>query len=258
VNWDITLGGFVVGTLIGLTGMGGGLIMTPMLIFLFGVNPSVAVGTDLVYASITKLVGAWQHARQKTVDFALVKILAWGSVPGALLGSFTVSLIQRHLSQALMSAVMNRMLGITYLIVTVIMLWRVLKKQKDQTKDLSERKLPSRWVLITLGFIIGTLVGLTSVGSGTLFIAVLVVIYPIAAAKLVGTDIVQALIVTGIAGLAHLAMHNVNLPMVASLLAGSIPGILLGSKFVLKIPDRAIRVSILCLLVLSSFKLLVR
>jgi uncharacterized membrane protein YfcA len=248
---EIAFGGFVVGLLIGLTGMGGGLVMTPLMIFLFGVKPSVAIGTDLIYASLTKIVGAWQHWKQKTVDFFAVRWLAVGSVPGALLGVLAVSLISRHTGQEV-NQVMGRILGITYLLVAGLMIWRIVAKRKQP----ATQPAPSRWKMVVLGAVTGFLVGLTSVGSGTLIMAVLVMVYPISIAKLVGTDITQAVLVTGVAGLAHLSIGNVNLPLVANLLVGSIPGIWIGSKLTARLPEVAVRIGVIALLFFSGWKLL--
>ncbi|ASS73959.1 hypothetical protein CIG75_02485 [Tumebacillus algifaecis] len=254
MDLEVSLGGFVVGLLIGLTGMGGGLVMTPMMIFLFGVSPTVAVGTDLLYASITKMFGAWQHWRQKTVDWTVVKLLSIGSVPGALLGSLTILFLQHHFVDSV-EGVVGRMLGFTYLLVAVVMVLRMFKTSQQADKSAEPIK-PHPRKMITLGLFGGFIVGLTSVGSGTLFMAFLLLIYPVAASRLVGTDIVQAVMVTGVAGLAHFAIGNVNLPLVGSLLIGSIPGILIGSRMSLKVPELAVRTCLFLMICLSGFKML--
>jgi uncharacterized protein len=253
MDFSVSFGGFVVGLLIGMTGMGGGLVMTPMLIFLFGVSPSVAIGTDLVYMSITKMVGAWQHWRQKTIDFVVVKYLSYGSIPGALLGVGTLALLQHSLGKS-GNAVIGKLLGLSYLLVAGVMVWRILMQQSNRRPQEGVR--PAVYKLVILGLVGGFLVGLTSVGSGTLFMAVLVMIYPVATAKLVGTDIVQAVLVTGVAGLAHMAAGTVNFPLVGSLLIGSIPGILIGSRLVMKLPELVIRTCLVLMLFFSGMKLL--
>lgn len=253
MDWSYSLGGFIVGLLIGMTGMGGGLIMTPMLIFLFGVSPTVAIGSDLVYMSITKMAGTWQHWRQKTIDFYAVKYLASGSIPGALAGVGLLTHMHHSLGKT-GDVVIARLLGITYLLVAVLMVWRILRQK--QGKLPGEEQRPSPYQLVLLGLVGGFLVGFTSVGSGTLFMAVLVMIYPIASAKLVGTDIVQAMLVTGVAGLAHFAAGTVNLPLVGALLVGSIPGILLGSRLAVRLPDLWVRAALVFMLLFSGVKLL--
>ncbi|HEU4965215.1 MAG TPA: sulfite exporter TauE/SafE family protein [Bacilli bacterium] len=257
MDWGISFGGFVVGLLIGLTGMGGGLVMTPMMIFLFGVNPTVAVGTDLLYASITKLFGAWQHWRQQTVDWAVVKLLAQGSVPGALGGVLTMMFLQGAFHESVESIV-GKTLGFTYLLVALLMLWRFFRKPKQVEVRADGQPVPPRRKMLLLGVVAGYVVGLTSVGSGTLFMAFLVLIYPIAIARLVGTDIVQAVLVTGVAGIAHFAIGNVNLLMVGQLLIGSIPGILIGSRMTTKVPEVAVRTTLFLMIFLSGFKMLLK
>ncbi|MDI3328194.1 MAG: sulfite exporter TauE/SafE family protein [Alicyclobacillaceae bacterium] len=252
MGWEVSLGGFVVGLLIGLTGMGGGFIMTPMMIFIFGVAPSVAIGTDLVYASVTKMVGAWQHWRQRTVDLVVVKWLSAGSVPGAVLGALGVHEIHRWMG-AQVDEVLRHVLGVTYLLVSLTMLVRI-RRRAPQGDDAALR--PAPWKLIVLGVAGGFIVGLTSVGSGSLFMAVLTLVYPVAAVKLVGTDITQAFLVTGAAGLAHLALGTVDLGLAGRLLLGSVPGILLGSCLSARIPDGAVRISLAVMLVVSGVKLL--
>lgn len=255
MDFEIALGGFVVGLLIGLTGMGGGLVMTPMMIFLFGVSPTVAVGTDLLYASITKMFGAWQHWRQKTVDWTVVKYLSQGSVPGALAGVLTMMFLQGTFAHSV-EGIIGKVLGATYLLVAVLMIWRMVKKPADVKTQPDGQPVPPRRKMLLLGVVAGYIVGLTSVGSGTLFMALLVMIYPIAVARLVGTDIVQAVLVTGVAGIAHFAIGNVNLLMVGQLLIGSIPGILIGSRMTTKVPELAVRACLFLMIFLSGFKML--
>ncbi|MFC4765903.1 sulfite exporter TauE/SafE family protein [Effusibacillus consociatus] len=255
MGYEISLGGFVVGLVVGMTGMGGALIMTPMMIFLFGVSPAVAIGTDLIYASITKIFGSWQHWRQKTIDFVVVKWLSTGSVPGALLGVLTILYMQNVMDAKQLNSMIFKILGVTYLLVAVVMLWRIFSK-KNRVQRTEEVERPAKSKLITLGLVGGFIVGMTSVGSGSLFVAILAMIYPVASAKLVGTDIMQALLVSGVAGIAHLTIGNVDLNLVSKLLLGSIPGILIGSKLTTKLPDIAVRTALLVMLALSGMKFL--
>jgi uncharacterized protein len=257
MNWEVSLGGLVVGLLVGMTGMGGALVMTPMMIFLFGINPTVAVGTDLLYSSITKIFGAWQHWRQKTVDWTVVKQLSMGSVPGALCGVVTMYYLQKTFAGDVQS-IIGKLLGATYLLIGAVMVWRmVISKRRNATQNAEDIK-PDKRKMIILGIVAGYVVGLTSVGSGTLFVAVLVMIYPVAVARLVGTDIVQAVLVTGVAGLAHFFIGNVNWHMVLQLLIGSIPGILIGSRLTTRVPELAIRTSLLLMICLSGLKMLIK
>lgn len=247
--------GFLVGLLTGMTGMGGGLIMTPVLIFLLGVSPATAVGTDLIYASVTKLFGAWQHWRQKTIDFTVVQWLTAGSLPGALAGVWVVMELQNRLNLQQVNSIIGKMLGIAYMAIAVLMLWHIIQKRRKQNISAAPQGVP-KGRLILLGFVGGLLVATTSIGSGTLFMAMLLLIYPISAARLVGTDIMQAVFVTGVAGLGHFYIGNVDSWLVVSLLAGSIPGILLGSRLTTRLPEIAIRTGLLIMLLASGMKLL--
>lgn len=253
----VSLGGLIVGILIGLTGMGGGSVMTPIMIFLFHMHPAVAVGTDLVYASVTKVVGAIQHIRQKTVDFAALKFLSIGSVPGAIFGSALVGYMELHLPIQHVNTIIGQMLGAVYILLVIAMIWRWWAIKTDRQLKVAPTRLP-KGKLVVLGLVAGCVVGLTSVGSGALYIAVLGLIYPIASAKMVGTDITQAVLVTGVAGIAHLAFGNVNLLMVASLLLGSIPGILIGSRLTVRIPESAVRLCMMMMLCWSGWNLLAK
>ncbi|BCJ87291.1 sulfite exporter TauE/SafE family protein [Effusibacillus dendaii] len=253
---EFPLTGFVVGLLVGFTGMGGALLMTPILVFLFGISPTLAIGTDLVYASITKLFGALQHWRQRTIDFYAVKWLSMGSLPGALLGSGAVLLMRQQIDTHQLNSVVGKILGVTYLLIVAVMVWRIYRG-RSRREQISAVSQPSRQKLIVLGLLGGCIVGMTSVGSGTLFMAFLTLIYPIASAKLVGTDIVQAVLVTGAAGLAHLSAGNVDMGLVAQLLVGSIPGILIGSRLTVRIPDAAVRTLLMVMLLWSGMKLLI-
>lgn len=252
---EVSLAGFIVGLVVGMTGMGGALIMTPIMIFMFGVSPALAIGTDLVYASITKIFGAWQHWRQKTIDFTVVKWLCMGSLPGALSGVLVILFMQRRFDASALNSAIGKILGVTYLLIAAVMLYRLFRRKKTLSNTVDVVR-PPRYTFVILGLFGGLIVGMTSVGSGTLFMAVLTMIYPIASARLVGTDILQAVLVTAVAGIAHLSIGNVNMPMVGLLLLGSIPGILIGSRLTARVPDIAIRSVLTVMLFLSGMKLL--
>ncbi|WP_018131483.1 sulfite exporter TauE/SafE family protein [Effusibacillus pohliae] len=252
---EMPIAGFIVGLVVGMTGMGGALIMTPIMIFVFGVSPALAIGTDLIYSSVTKIFGAWQHWRQKTIDFAVVKWLSAGSIPGALLGVLMILLMQNHFDTKQLNSAIGKILGVTYLLIAAVMVWRIFGG-KGRTTRPDDVQRPPKGKLVALGAIGGFVVGMTSVGSGTLFMAVLAMIYPVASAKLVGTDILQAVLVTAAAGLAHMSIGNVDLHLVGKLLIGSIPGILIGSRLTTKIPDMAVRTALMLMLFLSGMKLL--
>jgi uncharacterized membrane protein YfcA len=255
MDWKVTLGGLLVGLLIGLTGMGGGSVMTPMMIFLFHMHPTVAVGTDLVYSCITKIAGTIQHIRQKTVDFKALGWMSAGSVPGALAGSLLVGCLQQRFPIDHVDATVSQALGGVYILIVLAMAWRWWWQTRRMRPAAEPVRVP-RAGLVILGLSAGFVVGLTSVGSGALFISVLAMIYPVAAARLVGTDIAEGVLVTGVAGIAHWAFGNVNLPMVGSLLLGSVPGILLGSRLAIRVPEPVVRVGLMTMLCWSSYNLL--
>jgi uncharacterized membrane protein YfcA len=258
VDWRLTIGGFFVGVLLGMTGMGGGTLMTPMLIFLFHMKPTLAVGTDLVYTAITKLAGSIQHLRQRTVDFPAFRWLALGSVPGALGGSIMVGSMTKHLNMNAVNHSVDIWLGIVYILIIITMVWRWywshLRGSKAQPTVPRLPKVP----LLVLGLIGGFLVGVTSIGSGAIFIAVMTVIYPITSARMVGTDVVQAAILTAVAGLTHLLYGNVDLSIVLSLIIGSVPGTLIGSRLTTRVPDTAVRVGLMAMMFYTSWSLLTK
>ncbi len=253
--WQLSLCGFIIGALIGLTGMGGGSIMTPLLILVFHVHSALAVGTDLLYSSITKFAGSVQHLRQRTVHRGVFMRLTAGSVPGAVLGSLMIALLSKHLPATTMNTWVDRALGVVYLIAIAAMIWRIVFRKQQLA---GEEEQPPTLKLALLGLVAGFIVGMTSVGSGSIYIAALGILFPMAAAKMVGTDILQGLVVTGVAGLTHLMFGNVDLWMVASLLIGSVPGILIGSRLTVRIPERAIRACLMLMLGWPSWSLLVK
>lgn len=255
---SIIIVGFFVGTLVGLTGMGGGLLMTPLLILLYGFSPSMAIGTDLMYAGITKWVGGFQHLRQKSVDLSLVKILAIGSIPGSLIGAFSITFLHKYTSIHI-EQFLGHLLGFTFIGVALLMIYNIIIKKMHLNKENEHQHRAGKIQtvrLILLGFAGGLLVGLTSVGSGSIFIAALMIFYPLAPARLVGSDIFHGAVLTTVAGLAHLTMGTVDLPFVLQLLIGSIPGIIIGSKLTIRIPESIVRLIILSVLLLTGIKLI--
>lgn len=243
-----------VGLLVGLTGMGGASLMTPLLVLVLGVKPVLAVGTDLIYSTITKSVGSIVHIRQKTPEPRIALRMAWGSVPGAILGVAALGLLQSRLNAAALNNVVLHLLGIMLILVSIIMVARLVLSERLSLGGLvTERH--ARVILPLVGFAVGFLVGLTSVGSGTLLIVALSLCTRLPAARLVGTDIVHAVILTAVAGLAHLALGNVNLGLTLSLLIGSIPGVLVGSRLCIYLPDRSVRLALAGTLLISGLRL---
>lgn len=258
--------GFIIGFLIGMTGMGGGALMTPIMILIMGVKPVIAVGTDLAYSAVTKIIGGGAHLRQHTVHRRTAYLMALGSVPATVLG---VGLIDRlrHSNPGFVNEFLPRAIALMLIVVALTLIVRPLvmrRAAKRETRSRTEwrdeiRTLGERRpiVLPILGAIVGFLVGLTSMGSGTLIIMALFFLYPRWHSKeFVGTDVFHAAILVSAAGIANFAVGNVNVPMMFALLIGSVPGVLLGSRLVLRLPDQMLRFSLATVLLISGAKLL--
>jgi hypothetical protein len=235
-----SLSGFAVGMLVGMTGVGGGALMTPILILLFGIHPATAVGTDLLYAAATKTGGSLVHGFARGIDWRVVRRLAGGSIPATLLtlavlshfnlnGEAARSLITLVLSVALFATAFVLVFG-----QPIVALYRA------RVSELDPRRTAVTTVLV--GIVLGVLVSISSVGAGAIGVIVLMLLYPhLPMAKIVGTDIAHAVPLTLVAGLGHWMMGSVNWHIILSLLVGSLPGIFLGSYFAIRIPERALR-----------------
>jgi len=250
-----SLTGFAVGLLVGLTGVGGGSLMTPLLVLLFGVAPVTAVGTDLLFAAVTKAGGAWAHARRGNVDWRVVGWLAAGSVPGSALTLVLLHFFVPHPDR--LSAIISVALGIALILTACSLVFR------DKLHAWAARRAPAgvdrestaRRTLI-VGAILGVLVTVSSVGAGALGVTALFFLYPgLAAARIVGTDIAHAVPLTLVAGLGHAAAGVVDWKLLLALLVGSLPGIWLGSSLSQKIPERVLRTGLAAMLILIGGKL---
>ncbi len=250
----IVLGSAVVGLLVGMTGAGGGALMTPMLILLFAVKPSTAISSDLVAAVVMRPFGAAVHLRKGTVHLGLVKWMVLGSVPMALLGAYLLHLLGQ--SKSAQNSI-EKALGTALLVGAAAMLLRLyLDRRQGQTRQgvvHSIRVRPVQTVLI--GMIGGIVVGMTSVGSGSLMIVLLLFAYPVIGAnQLVGTDLVQAVPLTCAAALGALIFGHVAVPVTASLVIGSVPAVLVGSVISSRAPDRYVRPIITFVIFASGLK----
>jgi uncharacterized membrane protein YfcA len=251
---------FGVGILVGLTGIGGASLITPMLIFVFQVPPAVAVSSDVVAATLMKIVGGWKHWRQKTFDWQIVRWLATGSVPGSLCGIAALHFLKR-IATLNLNDLLLRLIGFTILIITLIALLQLLLltfAPKLQLPTLPKFDLDTwlgRSLTVMVGAILGCIVGLTSVSSGSLFALVLIAFFQLDVSKLVGTDLVQAAILLGFTSLGHLTFGMVDWSLVLPVWAGSIPGVLMGAKLCQLAPQRVLRFGIYLLLVMVSWKL---
>lgn len=245
---------FGVGILIGLTSMGGAALMAPFLILVVGVRPVTAVGTDLVYGAVTKIIGSWVHLKQGTVDLPVVRKLATGSIPGGLLGALLVILLPRYTNDA--QHFEQKAIGALLVLVAVILLARLLIGSSDSTPSVKRMQFLQGPGTIIWGAIVGFCVGLTSVGSGSLLAPFLMMLYPSKTAKIVGSDVFHAAILVSVTGLAHAASGGVEWNLVPLLLAGSIPGVVLGSRLAVFIPPRPLRTGLAAVLLLTGFHML--
>jgi hypothetical protein len=256
MTWQFTLTGLFIGVLVGLTGMGGGSLMTPILVILFGFKPTYAVGTDILHGAIFKTFGAVRHRRLGTVHARLTLWMFLGSGPMSLLGVATAGWLEHAYGDGVQSAEAYA-IGAALVLGAAGLVAKTFIKRGVQPSDapfILRRKDRVRAVLI--GAVFGYIVGLTSVGSGTFFGLVMVMIYPLTVAKIVGTDIFHAAALLWVAGLGHLVQGNVDLHAMAWLLLGSIPGIWFASKFTVRLPDDALRLGLAGVLALSGIKLL--
>ena len=252
------LAGFLVGMLVGFTGVGGGALMTPLLVFMFGVAPQTAIGTDLLFASITKGFGGWVHGTRGSIDWLVLRRLATGSLPAALL---TLLLIRYYPPEKGLKALLLPALGLALAITSIAMLVQPALHRlgkKLRTRDPHRFKGAQPGLTILAGATLGFLVTLTSVGAGALGVVMLVYLYPyrLTPSKLVGTDIAHAIPLTLIAGLGHLSLGNVDLALLGSLLLGSIPGIVIGSRLSIKLNGIYVRNAIAITLAFVGGKLL--
>ncbi|AYB40930.1 sulfite exporter TauE/SafE family protein [Brevibacillus laterosporus] len=255
IDISLTLIGLLVGFLVGLTGVGGAALLTPFLIMI-GIQPTIAVGTDLVYNSITKIFGTLQHWRQKTIDWTIVLYLGIGSVPSAILAVHFLHWIQTNFGSA--DAVVKKVLGFALILIPIVMLIKTIQSRKEvkpnkwQQKTTQEKSI----LAITSGAILGFIVGLTSVGSGSLFALVLLYFFQMRGASTVGTDIAHAFFLVTAAGFTHILYGNINYATVFQLLTGSIPGVFIGSLLALKVPTIHLRYMICAIILISGLKMI--
>ena len=255
MTWQFTLSGLLIGLLVGMTGMGGGSLLTPILVIFFGFKPTLAVGTDVLHGAIFKSFGAVRHRRLGTVHARLTLWMFLGSGPMSLLGVATATWLSHHSSGA--DSIESYAIGVALLIGGIGLVAKTFIKRGIQPDDapflLTKR---DKVIAFALGATCGFVVGLTSVGSGTFFGLVMVLVFPLTLPKIVGTDIFHAAALLWVAGFGHLVAGNVDLRTMGWLLTGSIPGVLISSHFTLRVPDRALRLGLASVLMLSGIKLI--
>lgn len=254
--------GLLVGFLVGLTGVGGGSLMTPILVFIFGFAPKAAVGTDLLFAAITKTGGVFvHHGKHRSVDWKIVGYLALGSIPAALVVLYLLENV--YAKDEAVTHVITTSLGVALIFTSLALFLRgrlILRRKQDDTaiqrKTHTERF--GRWqgfFTVLVGVFLGGLVTLSSVGAGALGTIALLFLYPrLPTVRIVGTDLAHAIPLTAVAGLGHMHMGNVDLGLLGSLLIGSLPGIYLGSLLSAKIPEKVLRPILATLLMVIGLK----
>ena len=262
MDWVTTTGplsvlsGFVVGMLVGLTGVGGGSLMTPLLILVFGATATTAVGTDLLYAAITKSVGSVAHGRKQNVDWGIVGLLAAGSLPGSVLTIAAMYLagITGDSSPRLITIT----LGVALVLSALAVLARPLLRRMVHFHA-GERRPSTAPLTVITGFVLGVLVTISSVGAGALGMTLLVILYPgVRLVRLVGTDVAHAVPLTLVAGLGHLLLGAIDWLLLVSLLVGSVPGIWIGSHMSARLPERVLRPILATILVVVGIRMLLK
>lgn len=243
INWLYTLSGFCVGALVGMTGVGGGSLMTPILILLFGIHPATAVGTDLLYAAATKSGGTLIHGLNRTIEWRIVFRLAAGSVPTTAVMIFILS--RFDLTSGAAEHVITFTLGVALLATALALIFRarLVAYYAARIGELSPNRTATLTVLT--GATLGVLVSMTSVGAGALGVTALILLYPrLPTARIVGSDIVHAVPLTLIAGMGHWLIGSIDAGILGSLLLGSIPGIVVGSLLAIRVPELVLRVTL--------------
>jgi uncharacterized protein len=254
VDLAYALSGFCVGALVGMTGVGGGSLMTPVLILLFGVHPATAVGTDLLYAATTKTGGTLIHSVHRTIEWPIVGRLAAGSIPAAALTIWALSRVNMNSDAS--RVLINDVLGAALFLTAIVLVFRqrILAAYVAHIGELDART--TRLLTIAFGAALGILVSISSVGAGAIGVTALLLLYPdLPMRKIVGSDIAHAVPLTLVAGVGHWILGSIDWPILVSLLAGSLPGVLLGGHVSVRLPDVVLRYSLAAILVVVASRL---
>jgi uncharacterized protein len=251
--------GLGVGVLIGLTGIGGGSLMTPLLIVFAGVQPVVAIGTDLAYGAITKTVGGWRHLRKGTVDLGISKWLAVGSAPGSLVGVLVVNHLHARHGKAF-DATLLVVVAAVLLVVALSVLARALFMPRLVAGERDSVDITGgvRAGAAGIGFVLGVVLGMTSVGSGALIGLALILVFRLSPHRVVGTDVFHAAVLLWVAGLAHWFSGNVDFVLMGNILIGSLPGVWIGTNLIRRVPAAALRPALGCVLLGSAVGVLAK
>jgi hypothetical protein len=252
----LIVAGLGIGLLVGMTGMGGGSLMTPILILLFGTAPTTAIGSDIAYSAVTKTVGGWRHLRLHTVKLGLAFWLAVGSVPASIAGVWVIERLHDAYGDSLDDIVLT-MLGTALVMVGLLVLIRALFMPRMVATERESLELTRglKGAAVAIGAITGFVIGITSAGSGTLIAVFLIALYRLAPRQVVGTDVFHAAILLWAAGLAHVVGGNVDFGIVGTILIGSIPGIWLGSHLTVRLPTGLLRIGLGAVMIASAIAL---
>jgi len=251
--------GFGVGILIGLTGIGGGSLMTPLLVLFAGISPIVAIGTDLAYGAVTKTLGGWRHWRKGTVDLGVSMWLAVGSVPGALVGVWLLDRLHSAYGKNFEPALLTS-IAVALLIVAVTILGRALFMPKLVARERHsvEQTTRTKVTAALIGAVLGLILGVTSVGSGALIGLALILVFQLTPHRVVGTDVFHAAILLWVAGFAHWISGNVDFVLMGTILIGSLPGVWIGTQLIGSVPANALRPALGCVLLGSALGVLTK
>ncbi len=260
----VILVGLLVGAFVGLSGVGGGSLMTPLLILVLRVHPAIAIGTDLLYSVPTKIIGAITHARARTVEPRLTLALAVGGVPGAVLGVFVVSQLRKVVPMDTFNAVLRHAVGAALLIAAAAVLVKLLPRlNRSAAKVVETARDGVNWDgthrtrMALLGALVGFCVSVTSIGSGSVTLPALMAMLPaLGLRRLIGSDVAFAAILLPVAAFGAYAVGNVNVPLAANLVIGSIPGVILGSRLCSALPERFLRPAVATVLVFAGSRLI--
>ncbi|SRR5258708_4467283 len=261
MDYRVSLVGLLIGFLVGLTGMGGGALLTPIMILFFKVPPVFAVGVDFVYSTIMKGVGTMIHIRHKQVNFKIAWYLSRGSIPGVLLSSILIHVFLKSHGN-LINNLISHSIGVVLLLAAFFLLCKPFLLRRVKTLSTAKGLIPvfltfRPLIVSCLGFLIGFIIGMTSIGSGSLILVCLTLIYPrLSAKELVGTDIFQALLLLFAGSVVYIAASSINWHLVFLLLIGALPGVIIGSLVTKRIPDAFLRPMLALLLIITGIKLL--
>lgn len=254
MDYHVALAGLVVGTFVGLSGVGGSSLMMPILVLFLGVSPLIAVGTDLAYSVPTKLLGAIVHRRQGTVNVKLVILLCIGGIPGALLGLASLSFVKAHISLDELNLLLKHVIGALLIgIAVAIVAIQLISRQRSATWVPLRPRAP---IIVALGALVGFLVSVTSIGAGSITLTALALVLPrLRLQQLVGSDVAFAAIIVPIAAAGHFSLGSVSIPLTLSLLLGSLPGVYIGSRLCALLPIQYLRPAMAGVLALAGARL---